>query len=135
MADYASKCSISCGKQWRELEQEKRDLWMSKEVDKQDLVHDFLHCSKVQQSIVSILDHSKLREQDVLVLRRYCMCRLLYENVQRSGTLKNATLNEFHNRVEKEDHSVMFVKKHKTCAKFGSAKIVIPSELVSCIKK
>ena len=119
------------------MNQQKRDYWTTQEVPREDRVMKFLHSKAIQDKIASVLDMYTrcLREVEVRLLRWYCMCHLLYENIQRSGTIKNATLGEFNRRVDEEEHSVMFVKQHKMSEQFGSAKVVIPRDLLPALLK
>ena len=77
----------------------------------------------------------KLEQSEVILLRGFSMCCLLYDNLQRSDTLINATIGKFNQRINRGDFSVMLVKKHKTCTQFVLAKATIPNDLLPYIMK
>ena len=62
--------------------------------------------------------------------RDYLVLELLRQNGQRSGAILNATLDEFETiRKFDEDSYILKVKKHKTAATYGSARLCMSSDL------
>lgn len=82
-----------------------------------------------------VVKEEDLCETEILVLRRYAMNILIYKNLQRSGTIKNLTLDEYKRKIVDGSHIVILVTNHKTTKSFGSAKVVVESTLIPVIER
>ncbi|XP_011407389.2 PREDICTED: uncharacterized protein LOC105314736 [Amphimedon queenslandica] len=142
--DYFKLCKVSdklkkiiknCNKERKRLEREKRDMRLGEGVEYDDKVLEFLEGEKVEERLKEVLSHEVIDEEEAILLRRVAMCRLMYGNYQRSGTVKNIEMEEYRNRIKSEEHDVILVKNHKTKDRYGSAKVVCKKETVEVIEK
>jgi len=86
--------------------------------------------SRAREAIVSLgiaAEHgrARLKERACLVARNHLVTILGLTNAQRAGALINMTLKEFNERQEVEGRSVVLVRKHKTFASHGYARVVM----------
>lgn len=101
----------------------------------EDSVHLFLSGS-IEQDIEALVQKERLRDNKVLLWRRrYLMSRIMYSNLQRSGTLANMTVEEYQRRVKGKEHEVVLVAQHKTADRRGSAKVVLEGKLIPILEK
>ena len=70
---------------------------------------------------MSTMDTADIRRGDAVKMRRLLTSAILLQNFQRSGTIKNATIEECQNM----NHAVIRVRDHKSCATYGSANLVV----------
>lgn len=111
----------------------KRDMF---DIESQDhlKVLSFLGNKELLALIQSWAKKDTLTEQEQLTMRRYLMCRLVYENAQRQGAVVNMKLEEqakpmFQTTSDGKKMCIYKVWDHKTAAQFGSANIVTSEEV------
>ena len=119
----------SLRKECTSIRKRKRDMF---DTDTQDL--SFLGDKKLLVLIQSWAQKDTLPEQEQLTVRRYLMCRLVFENAKRQGAVVNMKLEE---QAQATTHTTSDGRKlymykvwdHKTYSQFGSAHIVTPEEV------
>ena len=144
LASYTVESKIagimkSLRKECTSIRKRKRDMF---DTDTQDhhKVLSFLGDKKLLAQIQSWVKKDTLTEQEQLTVRRYLMCKLIYENAQRQGAVVNMKLEE---QAKATPHTTSDGRKlymykvwdHKTASHFGSAHIVTPEEVheILCI--
>ncbi len=115
------------------IRKRKRDLFDTETNDHQKVIT-FLGNKKLLTQFQALANKDTLTAWEQLNLRRYLVCKLVYENSQRTGTVINMKLEELARARchTTSDGRIMFVYKvweHKTSAQFGSANIVAPEHL------
>ena len=110
------------------------DIRLSESVEF-DSVEAFFKSDFILSEVKKAMEKEKPRFDEVMLLRRFSMCKLMYSNVQRSGTIANMTVEEFGRRVDLGDHSVVSVRTHKTANRYGSARVVINKDVVPVIQR
>ena len=67
------------------------------------------------------MSHASIRRNDAVKMRRLLTSAILLQNFPRSGTIKNARLDEYQSMKD----AVLRVKDHKSSATYGSANLVV----------
>lgn len=74
-------------------------------------------------------DEASMNSEDFIVLRDYCILNILLRNSHRPGVIANLTVGEFDamtaESLDGQEKFVIPVKRHKTMASSGPARIVI----------
>ena len=115
------------------IKKRKRDMFDT-DADDHEKVLSFLGNENLLELMQSCVKKDTLTEQEQLTLRRYLMCKLVYENAQRQGAVVNMKLVELANAKMQTTSNgrKLFVYKvwgHKTSSQFGSANIVTSEEV------
>lgn len=89
--------------------------------------------ARAREAIVNLgiaAEHGRARLKDgaCLVARNHLVAILGLTNAQRAGSLINMTVEEFNERQEVDGRSVVLVRKHKTFASHGYARVVMTHE-------
>ena len=111
------------------------DIRLSESIVEVDKVEAFFETDSVLSQVKKAMEKENPRSHEVMLLRRFSMCKLMYSNVQRSGTIANMTVEEFERRVDMGDHSIVSVRMHKTANRYGSARVVIDKDVLPVIQR
>jgi hypothetical protein len=123
----------SLRKECTSIRKRKRDMFDTTSLDHCKVLS-FVRDTKLLALIQSWVQKDTLTEQELLTLRRYLMCRLVYENAQRQGAVVNMKLEEqaqatLHTTSTGKKVYMYKVWEHKTSGQFGSAHIVTPEDV------
>lgn len=60
-----------------------------------------------------------------MLIRDFLMCKIVFNNVNRSGVLANLTTVQLKSGQFVNDHNVIYVADHKTASTHGPAKLIL----------
>ena len=82
---------------------------------------------------LSALKTTEVTQNQYTLTRDFLLVEISIDNANRAGALANMNLKEFQNSVKHENELVILVRKHKTGATHGPARIVLSPKLQSWI--
>ena len=112
------------------IQRQKHGIKMSKDVAIISDPYDFLESREVKTRLEKAKDSLKEEEidiSDVKLLTAYAAAKIVYTNSQRSGVIKNLTIEEFEARNIVNNQGIIYCTNHKTGPQ-GRARLVVDSE-------
>ena len=82
---------------------------------------------------LSDVETTEVTQNQYTLIRDFLLVEISIDNANRAGALANMNLKEFQNSVKRENELVILVRKHKTGATHGPARIVLSPKLQSWI--
>jgi hypothetical protein len=73
----------------------------------------------------SLQRSSRLSESEYVLIRDFLLCKITFNNANRSGVMANMTTEQFKNAKLVDGHHVVSVTDHKTASCHGPAKIIL----------
>ena len=99
-------------------------------------IPDFWNNDKVKGDVDTILDKAEcninITSTEHSTVLAYLAANLMYKNSQRPGVVENMTVNEYTNRRNDANKTIIRVLKHKTVVSTGPANIVVDA---ACMEK
>ena len=82
---------------------------------------------------LSDVETTEVTQNQYTLIRDFLLVEISIDNANRAGALANMNLKEFQKSVKHENELVILVRKHKTGATHGPARIVLSPKLQSWI--
>ena len=97
-----------------------------------NLIHKYKSSDHFRKAVNNLLkDPKALSEPQIMETRNSLMTRILLQNGQRAGVVRNRTVAEFRAASREGPVRLVRVKHHKTFSTYGSARIVMNQVLYS----
>ena len=129
-------------KEYKDVCAQKREFVQPDSLKQQrDAVLKFLDNPRLISLVKFYLGKDTLTEEEKLRVRRLLVCTLLLKNAQRESTATSMTLQELRQARDQPAIStgarmtIIKVWNHKTSSTFGSARLVVTTEVANMVKE